>query len=432
MNKETIIHNLKSTNRFELFKNILDSKNYDELYTMFGKTVYMLFTPYSYKKQDIIKLMNNNDLGTIYNKYGNMETLFIKNFRKRKKEDIKKLLSEKKYIDIYSKYGESEYSKHTNTMYKNDIEYETGSKVKAKLYSNGKKLAKGIKTCTEALALITTVTISLIGYEGYVYVNDTYNKALIDNSALLQEYDEKINNYAYDINNLNLDNDLDVVMKVLDDMWSDMGGYGEPTLDEFSMGRLAFAKDKGVGVCRHIADDFSARMNAINPEYNARNVAVYIDFNKYTNDSLANIDRTIIESNDTVIDNVVEDNANEIENVIDNMHIENIVGNHMISIFKPIGKDYTLVVDATNPSIGVIANGEIYLFSNNNGEGLDFKPLGQMSTIINYKYSDVEKEFAFNFLNYMDNEELQKLNEEWGLDAQNQSLDKIRKNNKTI
>ena len=114
------------------------------------------------------------------------------------------------------------------------------------------------------------------------------------------------------------------------------------------------------------------------------------------------------------------------------MHIENIVGNHMVSIFKPTGKDYTLVVDATNPSIGVIANGEIYLFSNNNGEGLDFKPLGQMSTIINYKYSDVEKEFAFNFLNYMDNEELQKLNEEWGLNAQNQSLDKIRKNNKTI
>ena len=432
MNKETIIHNLKSTNRFELFKNILDSKNYDELYTMFGKTVYMLFTPHSYKKQDIIKLMDNDELGTIYNKYGNMETLFIKNFRRRKKEDIKKLLSEKKYIDIYSKYGESEYNKHTNTMYKNDIEYETGSKFKAKLYSNKKKIAKGIEKCTEALALITTLTISLIGYEGYVYVNDTYNKALLDNSVLLQEYNDKINMYADNIHNLNLDNDLDIVMKVLDDMWSDMGGYGEPTLDEFSLGRLAFAKEKGIGVCRNIADDFSARMNAINPEYNARNVAVYIDFNKYNDNSLANIDRNVIESNDTVIDNIVEDNANEIESFVDNMNIEKVVGNHMVSIFEPIGKDYTLVVDATNPSIGVIANGEIYLFANNNGEGLDFKPLGQMTTIVNYKYTDVEKEFSFNFLNYINNEELQSMDEEWGIEAQNESLEKLRQNNKTI
>ena len=425
------IYNIEDINKLKLFRNIISNKKYNELYIIFGKNIYNLFTPNSYKKQDIEKLMNNNDLGTIYNKYGNMETLFIKNFSKRKKEDIKKLLSEKKYIDIYSKYGESEYSKHTNTMYKNDIEYETGSKVKAKLYSNGKKLAKGIKQCTEALALITTVTISLIGYEGYVYVNNEYDTALINNSALLQEYDEKINTYADNINNLNLDNDLEIVMKVMYDMWNDMGGYGTPTLDVNSLGRLAFTYDDGVGVCRNIADDFSARMNAINPEYNARNVAVYIE-NEY---DLANIERNIIENNDTVIDD--NNNASletidiSLDNVIDKIKIEKIIGNHMVSIFEPIGKDYTLVVDSTNPSIGVINNGQIYMLSSKDGSGLQFKPLGQLVTIQNYDYDEVKEEFNHHFFSNMSNEELTKLNNEWGLDAQNEALVKIEnKNNK--
>ena len=415
------IYNVEDINKLKIFKNIINNKGYDELYTMYGKNIYNLFTPSSYKKQDIEKLMNNNDLGTIYNKYGSIKTLFIKNFRKRKKEDIKRLLLDKRYIELYNKYGEEEYNKHILNMYENDISYEAGSKVKAKLYRSKKGIGKGIRTCIKALSLTATLTISFIGYEGSVYIKDSYAEALATNSVLLQEYNDKITNYAEYVNSLELDNDLDVVMKVMHDMWDEMQGYGEPTLDINSLGRLAFAHDNGVGVCRNIADDFSARMNAINPEYNARDVAVYIDFNDYNDNSLANIDRTIIESNDTVIDN----NEEKKEDILDKIKIENIVGNHMVSIFEPIGKDYTLVVDATNPSIGIIVNGEIYIFSNQDGKGLTFKPMGQLITIVNYDYEDVKEEFEHHFFNHLDIDDIKEISIEWGIDSQNASLDRI-------
>lgn len=425
------IYNVEDINKLKLFRNIISKKKYNELYTMYGKKIYNLFTPNSYKKQDIEKLMNNNDLGTIYNKYGSMKTLFIKNFRRRKKEDIKKLLLDKRYIDIYNKYGEEEYNKHIINIKKNDIEYESGSKFKAKLYSINKRLGRGIKACIDTLEMTSIILISIIGYQSYEYITSSYKEALIENSTLLEEYDNKINKYAEDINSLELDNDLEIVMKVMYDMWNDMGGYGTPTLDVNSLGRLAFTYDDGVGVCRNIADDFSARMNAINPEYNARNVAVYIE-NEY---DLANIERNIIENNDTVIDD--NNNASletidiSLDNVIDKIKIEKIIGNHMVSIFEPIGKDYTLVVDSTNPSIGVINNGQIYMLSSKDGSGLQFKPLGQLVTIQNYDYDEVKEEFNHHFFSNMSNEELTKLNNEWGLDAQNEALVKIEnKNNK--
>ena len=416
MNNKALIDNIKTTGKYELFKNILSNKNYNELYTIFGKNIYNLFTPSDFKKKDIEELMNNNDLGTIYNKYGSIKTLFIKNFRRRKKEDIKRLLSDKRYIELFNKYGEQEFKEHIIKIKENDIEYESGSKFKAKLYANKNRLGIGIKKCLDILAVTTISMIMMLSYESYVYINNSYKEALINNSELIAEYDEKITNYASSINNLELDSDIDVVMKVMYDMWNEMEGYGTPTLDENSLGRLAFTHENGVGVCRNIADDFSARMNAINPEYNARNLAVYIT-NEY---ELANIERTLVENNST------ETNDDTVvDSIIDKLEIEKLIGNHMVSIFEPIGKDYTLVVDPTNPSIGIINNGKIYMFSTKDGSGLQFKPLGQMATILNYDYDDVNKEFDYHFFGDISEEKLDKLISEWGLDAQNNALAKI-------
>ena len=422
MDKDKEITKLHQTGRYQLFLKVLESKNYEQLYTMFGKTIYALFTPFEYKKQDIKRLLDNNDIAGIYNKYGKLEQFFIKNFRRRKKEDIKRLLGEKRYIELLDKYGERTFNEHKKEIYKEDVEYETGSKFKAKLYKSSYSMSKGLKTALSALSSLVVTSTMMIGGMMYNSSNESYANALVDKAELIQEYDEKINNYAYEINSLGLDNDLDVVMKVMYDMWNEMQGYGNPELDKVGLGRLDFAHEGGKGVCRNIADDFSARMNAINPEYNARNLIVYLDADYYSHDYLAKIDTNIVPE-----ESVVEDNNENLTNVI-----TNLAGNHMVSIFEPIGKNYTLVVDATNPSIGIIENGKIYMFQTLENKGLSFKPVGQLLAVPNYDYKDIHSEFTYkSFVNGLTDKELEELNTEWGLDAQNASLEKISQNKRT-
>lgn len=415
------IDKIKQTGRYQLFLKVLESKNYEQLYTMFGKTIYALFTPFEYKKQDIKRLLDNNDIAGIYNKYGKLEQFFIKNLRRRKKEDIKRLLSEKRYIELLDKYDERTFNEHKKEIYKEDVEYETGSKLKAKLYKSSYSIAKGVKTALASLSSLVVTSTMMIGGMMYNFANESYANALVDEAELIQEYDEKINNYAYEINSLGLDNDLDVVMKVMYDMWDEMKGYGIPEINKVGLGRLDFAHEGGKGVCRNIADDFSARMNAINPEYNARNLIVYFDTDYYSHEYLAKIDTTNLKEYSN------EDTNNALTNVI-----TNLAGNHMVSIFEPIGKNYTLVVDATNPSIGIIENGKIYMFQTLENKGLSFKPVGQLLTVPNYEYKDVHSEFTYkSFVNGLTDKDLEELNTEWGLEAQNASLEKISQNKRT-
>ena len=413
MDKNNIINKLKETNKFDTLKKILASKNYDELYTLFGKNIYGLFTPFSYKREDIKRLMENKDYSTIYNKYGSIERIFIKNFRKAKKEEINRLLDEKRYIELYTKYGKTVYD-YEKEITSNDIFYETGSTTKVKLYKAKRMSTKGLKSILLGLEAVTFATILLIGEFRY-FVHDNYNQKLEENISLIQQYDYKISNYASSVKELNLDNDLDIIMKVMDDMWNAMEGYGKPKLDIANLGRLDFTEENGVGVCRNISDDFSARMNAINPEYNARNITVFLNSDDYSKESLANIETRFVDN---------DNNENEENNTEDSVDITQYFGNHMVSILQPTGKDYTLVIDPTNPSIGIIVNGEIYMFSTENGKGLTFKPLGQILGAIDCE--NVLNDFSTSYIKHTTKETLEQLSLEWGIHAQNESLEKVR------
>ena len=437
-NPEEVIKKLKETGKLELLRKLLEGKHYDEIYNLFGKTVYMLFTPIEHKKKDIKKLLEENNLALIYQKYGSLETMFIKNFRRLKKEEIKKLLEEKRYVELQNTYGDKVLQEHRFDVYKSDIENETGSKFKAKVLSSGSKTVHNLKEAVKSLAIFTTSLGVVMAGKVVQYMDESYEKMLQDNASIIQDYDEEVTEYADYIQDLQLDSDLEVVMKVMDDMWGKIK-YGNPTKDVLGAGRLAFTEAEKVGVCRNIADDFSARMNAINPEYNARNLAVNMDASYYSKDNLANIKRDIQETNETVVDNENnEKNENnnepqqtgelqrELDEMFNNIDVTKYSGNHMVSIFEPIGKDYTLVVDATNPSIGIIANGEIYMFQTTEGKGLTFKPIGQLIAAKNYDYTDVRNEFLKSFISFKSKEELQEISNEWNLEKQNQALETIR------
>lgn len=437
-NEEEILKKLKATGKLELFRKLLEGKHYDEIYNLFGKTTYILFTPASHKKQDIEKLLKEGNLALIYHKYGSLETMFIKNFRKLKKEEIKKLLEEKRYVELQNAYGDKAIQKHRFDIYKEDIEYETGNKFKAKVLSSGSKTVHGLKEAIQDLTLFaTTIGVVIVGQIGK-FIDEMYRKDIEKNASIIQEYDEKIAEYADYIQSLQLNSDLEVVMKVIDDMWKEIK-YGTPTKDIASLYRLALTGDEKVGECRNIADDFSARMNAINPEYNARILTVYGEENYFEEEKTADIkrtkktDETIIDSENTTTNNNNNQSMNEeIDRIFNDINITEYAGNHMVSIFEPIGKNYTLVVDPTNPSIGIIANGEIYMFQPTNKNGIKFKPIGQVTYVKNYDFTDIRNEFLKSFISFKSEEELQEISNEWNLEKQNEALKTIRNIDKPL
>ena len=76
-------------NKLKLLNNLIKSKKWDEIYKYFGRQTYSVLTPISYKISDIKKLMEEQRYGQIYNKYGSIERLFIKNLSVSMKNDIK-------------------------------------------------------------------------------------------------------------------------------------------------------------------------------------------------------------------------------------------------------------------------------------------------------------------------------------------------------
>lgn len=160
----------------------------------------------------------------------------------------------------------------------------------------------------------------------------------------IEKYDEYIKEYAKYINSLEL-NDLEIIMKVMKDSWDNVKGYA--SVDDLPLGyyRLTLFKD-GIGVCTSFADDFTAKLNAINPIYDAKNIIVYVNDieDKDKMHVVENIDVKIVET--VKSDEDVEKKQKK-------------YGNHMVSIIKIPNKDLHLMVDPTNLLIGIVKDGKI-------------------------------------------------------------------------
>ena len=89
--------------------------------------------------------------------------------------------------------------------------------------------------------------------------------------------------------------DSQIFVKLIYDLWNNIDGYGEPeTVNEIGYFRLSIQNER-VGVCRHFSDDIVAKLNEINPKYNARNVLVYLQDKEY---NMIDIDRISIDDED--------------------------------------------------------------------------------------------------------------------------------------
>ena len=200
-------------------------------------------------------------------------------------------------------------------------------------------------------------------------------------------------------------------------MWDSIAGYGNPKKDIVGFNRLDFLEENGIGVCRNMADDVSAKLNAINPEYNARTLAVKMDVEKSIKiNNIGNSKRP--PSNNEENNNYVvpDDNSFAYNLAVD------LNGNHKVVLMDIQKENITLVVDPTNPGIGVFRDGKIYMFYVPDGEILTVRHFstsidGTLS-IFDYNKRKIDSFFDSNI-------SIEELERKYGVDAQNKALDYV-------
>lgn len=363
--------------------------------------------------KDIIQLMKEKKYDEIYQKYGR-ETYLRVVSNKHQIRDIDKLMDEGRFFELYEKYGEKIYRDYLREMKKVDVENELGIKFKFNNYLFFENMTQNLKIIrNQAAKVMLGLTIVSGGFS--TMISSQYDQVIENNSKVYQseikDYDEEIKTYAEHINSMNL-SDLEIIMKVMNDMWNSIDGYKTPDMyDAIGYPRLALYMD-GYGVCRNMADDFTARMNAINPNYEACNLNVYLK-----EAEINNIRRTTLVNYNTIADNSEQEENIDYKSEI----ISNLTGNHMVSCVKLKEDDVLLIVDPTNPSIGVLKNGEITMLSNQMMKGIKIKPVGNLML-----GSDNRKEYLKKLTESLFTAgDINTLKEKYGITSQNETLEEI-------
>ena len=361
------------------------SEYYEEVYHIYGKDIYDEVTPKKYKKAD-----------------------------------VKELLKENRFQDIYFKHGKEEYEKHLGYMKQQDIIYETGNKPKGILA----KLLYNIKNTTKKRIIPTALGIAISSATFPIIAETEIQSNRQKYSSEIENYIQNIEDYGKDVKKMHL-SDLEVSMKVMDDMWKNIKGYDNPQKDITGFLGLDLATEDGVGVCRNMADDVARKLNAIDEAYNARTISVYMGDGNF---KFANIERNIIHRNDTIQENNNENNNENTNESTPSIDITKIIGNHVIVAFDSKEDNVTLLLDPTNPSVGIYKNGKIIMFNADDGTYKQTSFIDSNLRGINaFKVPD-EYLRTFRITNLTD----EQLEEKYGLDAQNKALESVREKEKNF
>lgn len=332
---------------------------------------------------------------------------------KEERKEIKKLKEEKRYNEIYFKYGEKEYNKLLAKAMYEEIKESRGT-MKASMW----RIKNSILKITKRVGLLSTVVL----LEGTALMAGNTEKIIDDNRIKyekeIEDYNKDISKYAKKVNSMNL-SEIQIFMKVMDDMWENIKGYKTPQKDITGFLELDLATPEGYGVCRNMASDVAKKINAINPEYNARTCVVEMG-----NEGVyyaASIQRNIIEENQTV----VEENQTETQS---NGYLQKLIGNHMVTLVDVKEDNLTLVLDPTNPGIGIYSDGQIIMFNSAKENGLEFDAKEYVNAVffqggidgIGSTYKDYIKSYKKPKLS------LEEIYRKYGIEAQNRALEEVK------
>ncbi len=340
-------------------------------------------------KENIKRLKKDKKYDEIFVKYGIKAYKKYVPLRYRIQDQIK-LQEEGKYEDIYNKYGKEEYSRIlTKAMY-DDIKQERGIgkaiiwRIKSGIAKTDKKV--GIISSLSFLSLSSMIVNTS---EGAINENAKQYKNEIN------EYYENISDYAKNVKAMNL-SDTQIFMKVMDDMWKNIKGYAEPEKDIHGFLELDLATKDGYGVCRNMASDIAKKLNeegVLSPMMYRKAQGLY-----KPNTSMAGR-RSYWQS--FTID----------------------VGNHMVTLVDVQKDNLTIVLDPTNPAIGIYYEGKIIML---NSKGKDFEAKEYFNAIMN-GYEGVVNTVGGYIDSYKKpNLSFEEIEQKYGLKAQNKALKEVR------
>ena len=367
----------------EEIRKLKDEKNYEEIYRKFGRKAYLRNAPFLYKRRD-----------------------------------YKKIKSEGRIEDIYLKYGERKYNRCLFEKMFNEIKSESGS-VKAYIW----EAKKTVKCALFGMpAFLTLTSPAATGIE--------VSKNAYKYESQIEDYNEKVEKYANEVNELNL-SDIQIFMKVMDDMWGGIKGYKNPELNIQGFLELDLANEDGYGVCRNMASDIAEKLNQINPKYNAKTIVAYMG----NNDDYqpANIARNILVASETAVNNGEAEQKSS--GIMDQIKEEakKFLGNHMVTLASVPEENIIVVLDPTNSGIGIYKDGNIHMFNSTSGSEIEYDAKQYMTW---FGVSEGYKEWIECIDDYFKSFEKSKLSEEelkqkYGLEAQNKALEEVRKIQKT-
>ena len=269
MHKRKIIEQvLRTKERYKDVKLLLKKKNYDEIFTKYGQNIYSKSVPYKVRKKDADNLFEQG-----------------------------------RYEEIFRKHGYIKYENYLEKMREIDVLTETGSKPKATI----ERIKYWFKIKFAPFLLSAALSITAAPASLSVGFEDVKNRNSIEYAEDIEKYNEYIKNYAQKIKDMNL-TDTQIFIKVIDDMWKEIKGYAEPQNEVIGHYRLTL-QNEGIGVCKNFADDMTAKLNEINPEYNARNLVVYMSDDDYY---MADIERNIIDTEE--IEHIINASDENVDN----------------------------------------------------------------------------------------------------------------------
>lgn len=359
------------------------------------------------KKEEIKRLKKEKNYEEIYRKFGSKE--YVKNTPSSyRKKDLNKLVKEGKFEDIYSKYGKKVYNNLLSRAKYQEIKENKGRK---------SAILWRIKRSLKLTGLYLGIASSTFTLSFPVLNASTTKENEIKYEKEIKNYDNKIKKYAEEVNELKL-NDVQVFMKVIDDMWNQIKGYKNPELDLTGFLELDLASEDGYGVCRNMASDVARKLNEINPDYNARTLVVNMGHDGQY--KLADVKRKILEENETVD---TDSSSKDVQN-----KMSDILGNHVITLVDVKSDNLIVVLDPTNPGIGIYQNGKIEMLNSVKGNELNFDTRKFTTFITSNGYKDGAESVIDLADSYQESKlSPEQIEEKYGLDAQNQALKEVRK-----
>jgi len=388
-----------------------------------------------------------DDFIEVYRQYG--QVAYLKYVpAKYRKLSIKNAIESGRYMDLFDIHGEDVYSSKMLKIMKRDIAYE--SKTKIQKIAGYVRYVLPIKASRIVKERVAPISIALLMTPASLLVAGHITSAAKENKehqVEIEEYLDDIREYAGEMRKFNL-TPLQTMMKITDDMWARIDGYGDPKIDLVEYAGLDVSKSMGVGVCRNMADDCARRLNAIDPRYNARVIPVLYtegDYQKADVDTRrvktqGDVDETSEQSDEKLYENNLEEDKSELKSDVQSLmdkfistQIKDKIGNHAVVLVDIPEDKITLVLDPTNAGVGLYHNGKITMFNSMVGaHPLEMRTTSYGGFVYGLGTALIDQPNRFiSSIGFFGDERLKYLNEKYGIEAQNSALRSIRKYEKT-